>query len=223
MSVGDKGVDVGGCASVCAGDELIDDEGSVVGVVLCVTDAAKVASYISEAGISTVMQCTLLNPSGNRNGSGSGISSSISGPTIPSNEDSKSVWEWRLGGGSDGEATSTCLVLLKASYVVSDAPSTSTSNNDLSITTPSSSPSSSPSPTSLFIRSHHHPSAPLTSVTSWTSTDDDSRLAASPRPLRIVPVSFATYDTAYSPAPPVEKVMPPGEIMSLCRFLCMSM
>ena len=240
VSAGVSAGDVGLSAGVSAGDELVDEEGSVVGVVLCVTDAAKVASCISGVSTPTVIRCTLPGPSGSDSvsgsGSGSGGINSISsnGPIIPTTEESKSVWESRLGGGINGGATATCLVLLKASYVVSDTSittttTTTTNNNDaISITTPSSSPSSGPgpSPVSLFIRSHLHPSSPLTSVTSWipTADDDDSSRVTSPHPStpspstprlsppRIAhPATFATYDTAYSPAPPVEKVMPPGK------------
>ena len=238
------GVGAGVSVGVGVGDELIDEEGSVVGVVLCATDAWKVASYISGAGAPTVVQYTQpgtgtsssdSSSSGSSDRSSSSRSGSSSEPitTMTTIEDSTRVWAGRLGGGINGCGTSNCLVLLKASYVVPDSISPTTST---STTTNNDSLSSSSSPVSLFIRSHHHPSAPLISVNSYVpaATDADAAVddnftssvasfGTSPCPPRIAhPVTFATYDTAYSPAPPVEKVMPPGKLITPSRLILIS-
>ena len=141
--------------AVTVGDEVVDEDGDVVGVVLSVADGASLSSalrpmaqYRVQRGDSTTVEIVDTLPA-----------SMSAGPGL-------------LGTQGTADADS-CLALLKTSYVVVD--------------------DSTHPPGQLRIRPR----------------GGDSLLYAAVAEVTGAP--YPTYNTAYSPAPPVEKVMPAGK------------
>lgn len=139
-------------AAVAVGDEVVDEDGDVVGVVLSVADGAALSSALRPMAQYRVQRCDSATVE---------IIDTLpaSMPTVPG-----------LLGTADADS---CLALLKTSYVVVD--------------------DSTHPPERLRIRPRGGDSPQYTSVVEVTGAP------------------YPTYNTAYSPAPPVEKVVPAGK------------